>query len=186
MNVREVVHISKASWTRGPMKAKIRRQNVLEVIKPGDKVFLGHKIPSCEMSANLREEIVTRAKKCAAKPSIVFDYHYRYHKRPSHFRLMNCFRTNCESFCNMILFDIPGSTQAPYTIRCLRGFFQTFLCYQKMIRLGYCPKFPSQKYQFPNSIQKLKICHPLLQASSNAWEVFFAAAKRTSLLRSSW
>ena len=32
------------------------------------------------------------------------------------------FRTNCESFCNMILFDIPHSTQAPYTVRCLRGF----------------------------------------------------------------
>ena len=31
------------------------------------------------------------------------------------------FRTNCESFCNMILFDIPHSTQAPYTVRCLRG-----------------------------------------------------------------
>ena len=127
--IHEVVHISKASWTRGPMKAKIRRQNVLEVIKPG-KVFLGHKIPSCEMSANLREEIVTRAKKCAAKPSIVFDYHYRYHERPSHFRLIHCFRTHCESFCNMILFDIPGSTQAPYTIRGLRGFFQRELIEQ--------------------------------------------------------
>ena len=78
--VHEVVHISSASWTRGPMKAKIRRQNVLEVIKPRDQVFLGHKIPNCEMSANLRREIVTRAKKCAAKPSIVFDYHYRYHE----------------------------------------------------------------------------------------------------------
>ena len=76
--VHEVVHISSASWTRGPMKAKIRRQNVLEVIKPRDQVFLGHKIPNCEMSANLRKEIVIRAKKCAAKPSIVFDYHYRY------------------------------------------------------------------------------------------------------------
>ena len=78
--IHEVVHISKASWTRGPMKAKIRRQNVLEVIKPRDQVFLGHKIPNCEMSANVRKEIVDRAKKCAAKPSIVFDYHYRFMK----------------------------------------------------------------------------------------------------------
>ena len=78
--VHEVVHISSASWTRGPMKAKIRRQNVLEVIKPRDQVFLGHKIPNCEMSANLRKEIVIRAKKCATKPSIVFDYHYRYYE----------------------------------------------------------------------------------------------------------
>ena len=79
--VHEVVHISKASWTRGPMKAKIRRQNVMEVIKPGDQVFLGHKIPNCEMSANIGKEIVNRAKKCASKPSIVFDYHYRYRER---------------------------------------------------------------------------------------------------------
>ena len=77
--IHEVVHISKASCTRGPMKAKIRRQNVMEVIKPGDQVFLGHKIPNCELSANLRKEIVIRAKKCTEKPSIVFDYHYRYY-----------------------------------------------------------------------------------------------------------
>ena len=76
--VHEVVHISKASWTRGLMKAKIRRQNVFEVIKPGDQVLLGHQIPSCEMSANIRKEIVARAVKTAEKPSIVFDYHYTY------------------------------------------------------------------------------------------------------------
>ena len=59
------------------MKAKIRRQNVTDVIKPRDLVFLGHKIPNCEVSANLREEIVRRAIKCAEKPSIIFDYDYR-------------------------------------------------------------------------------------------------------------
>ena len=74
----EVVHVSKASWTKGPMKATIRRQNVDEVIRPKDLVFLGHKIPNCEVSANLREEIVRRAIKCAEKPSIIFDYDYRY------------------------------------------------------------------------------------------------------------
>ena len=73
----EVVHISKASWTRGLMKAKIRRQPVDDVIKPGDQVILGHRIPECQVSANLRDEIVRRAKKCTEKPSIVFDYHYR-------------------------------------------------------------------------------------------------------------
>ena len=77
-DIHEVVHISKTSWTRGLMKAKIRRQNVMEVIKPTDQIFLGHKIPQCEVSANLQEEIVRRALKCTEKPSIVFDYHYRY------------------------------------------------------------------------------------------------------------
>ena len=75
--VHEVVHIGTASITRGLMKAKIRRQNMMDVIKPTDQVFLGHKIPRCEVSANLREKIVERALKCTEKPSIVFDYHYR-------------------------------------------------------------------------------------------------------------
>ena len=67
----------KASWTKGPMKATIRRQNVDEVIRPKDLVFLGHKIPNCGMSANLRQKIVKRAIKCAEKPSIIFDYDHR-------------------------------------------------------------------------------------------------------------
>ena len=75
--VHEVVHIGTASMTRGLMKAKIRRQNIMDVIKPRDQVFLGHKIPRCEFSANLREKIVERALECTEKPSIVFDYHYR-------------------------------------------------------------------------------------------------------------
>ena len=74
----EVVHIASAPLTRGLMKAKIRKQNVMEVIKPRDLVFLGHKIPNCQISANLRKEIVKRALKSVDKPSIVFDYHYRY------------------------------------------------------------------------------------------------------------
>ena len=45
------------------MKAKIRRQNVLEVIKPTDQIF-----PDCEVSANMQEEIVRRAVKCTEKP----------------------------------------------------------------------------------------------------------------------
>ena len=121
-DVHEVVHISSAPLTRGLLKAKIRRQNVMEVIKPRDHVFLGHKIPDCEVSANLREEIVRRAVKCTEKPSILFDYHYRFDRFECQVsNLIPTLRTNCESFCNMILFDIPHSTQAPYTIRCLRG-----------------------------------------------------------------
>ena len=77
-DIHEVVHISRAPITRGLMKAKIRRQNIMEVIKPRDQIFLGHKIPDCVVSANLQDEIVRRALKCTEKPSIVFDYHYRY------------------------------------------------------------------------------------------------------------
>ena len=75
--IHEVVHIGSAFLTKGLMKAKIRKQNVLDVIKPRDYVFLGHKIPNCQVSANVRQEIVKRALKCTEKPSIVFDYHYR-------------------------------------------------------------------------------------------------------------
>ena len=74
------------------MKAKIRRQEVLRVtkstdgepvirygaIKPNQMVFLGHKIEGCQFAANVREKIVERALKCAEKPSIVFDYDYRW------------------------------------------------------------------------------------------------------------
>ena len=76
-HIHEVVHISTAPITRGLMKAKIRRQNIMEVIKPRDQIFLGHRIPDCVVSANLQDEIVRRALKCTEKPSIVFDYHYR-------------------------------------------------------------------------------------------------------------
>merc|ERR1712037_145669 len=105
----------------GIVKAKIRRQ-VLRVtkptdgelvirygaIKPNQMVFLGHKIEGCQFAGNVREKIVERALKCAEKPSIVFDYDYR---------------NNCETFCNMIRFRIPTSTQTPHTVGCLRCFF---------------------------------------------------------------
>ena len=73
----EVVHVSKASWTKGPMKATVRRQNVTDVIRPNDLVFLGHQIPNCGLGWGMREKIVAWAIKCAEKPSIIFDYDYR-------------------------------------------------------------------------------------------------------------
>ena len=73
------------------MKAKIRRQEVLRVtkstdgepvirygaIKPNQMVFLGHDIEGCQFAGNVKEKIVERAKACAEKPSIVFDYDHR-------------------------------------------------------------------------------------------------------------
>ena len=75
-NRRSCSHLNGTNY-QGLDEAKIRRQDVLEVIKPRDHVFLGHQIPDCQVSANLREEIVRRAVKCTEKPSLVFDYHYR-------------------------------------------------------------------------------------------------------------
>ena len=76
-SVHEVVHVGRAPLNRGLMKAKIRRQNIMDVIKPRELVFYGHKIPRFAESVNLREKIVERALACTKKESIVFDYHYR-------------------------------------------------------------------------------------------------------------
>ena len=95
--VHEVVHVSKSSIFKGIMKAQIKRQEVLRVtrsakkeplirygaIKPNQMVFLGHKIEGCQFAGNVRERIVERALKCAEKPSIVFDYDYRWHPCPA-------------------------------------------------------------------------------------------------------
>ena len=90
--IHEVVHMVMASLSKGPLKATIRRQTVLKVIKAktgsmstikygvikaNDHVFLGHKIESCQFAANIRQKIVERALKCAKKPSLIFDYDYR-------------------------------------------------------------------------------------------------------------
>ena len=88
-------------------------------------VFLGHKIEGCQFAGNVREKIVERALKCAKKPSIVFDYDYRLlsilcqPKYPSAPHKMSLSGTTV-MFCNMILFEIPASTQTPHTVRCLR------------------------------------------------------------------
>merc|ERR1712107_408962 len=71
-------------------------------------VFLGHKLKECQFAPNTRQKIAERALKCAEKPTIAFDYDYR---------------DNCETFCNMILFEIPTSTQTQHTVCCLRCIF---------------------------------------------------------------
>ena len=35
--------------------------------------------------------------------------------------VFNLSRTNCETFCNMMLFNLPHSTQASHTTGCIRG-----------------------------------------------------------------
>ena len=75
--VHEVVHVSKAWLLCSVMQAKICKQDVDEVIKPWDKVFLGHQLQERQFAANASEAITERALKCAEKPYIVFDYDHR-------------------------------------------------------------------------------------------------------------
>ena len=75
--VHEVVHVSKSWLLCSVMQAKICKQDVDEVIKPWDKVFLGHQLQERQFAANASEAITKRALKCAEKPYIVFDYDHR-------------------------------------------------------------------------------------------------------------
>jgi GTPase SAR1 family protein len=108
--IHEVVH---AEWAGvhfgGAVVDRISRVNVTSVIKPNDMVFLGHKLKECQFSANAREMIAKRAIACT-EPEIVFDYDYR---------------TNCETFCNMIVFGKAESTQAKGTAKSIKRAFKS-------------------------------------------------------------
>ena len=73
--VHEVVHVNKAS-TKGLLKATITRQDVLTVIKPHNKVFLGHRLEDCQFAGNVHDQIIARALKCVESP-IIFDYDHK-------------------------------------------------------------------------------------------------------------
>jgi len=103
-SVHEVVHVTKDNWM-GIMKATIAKENIEKVIKPNDKVFLGHQIEGCQFAGNIRKKIAERAIACL-EPKIVFNYDHR---------------SNCETFCNMILFNIPESTQTEDTGCLIKG-----------------------------------------------------------------
>ena len=77
VQVCEIVHVGKESWA-GLAVAGISRVDVMSVIKPEDKVFLGHKIKACQFSGNVRRKIVERAIACAEKPKILFAYDPKY------------------------------------------------------------------------------------------------------------
>ena len=74
--VHEIVHVKKANM-RGIVMGKIVRENILDVIKPEDQIFIGHKLKSCQFAGNLREMIAKRAIACSDQPTIVFDYDHR-------------------------------------------------------------------------------------------------------------
>ena len=75
--IHEIVHVAKESLM-GLVVAGISRVDVMSVIKPEDKVFLGHKIKACQFSGNVRRKIVERAIACAEKPKILFAYDPKY------------------------------------------------------------------------------------------------------------
>lgn len=116
----EVVHVKKELT-----EVKIAKEDVNEVIKPGDQVFLGHRIIGCQFSGNIRQRIKDRALACVA-PKIVFDYDYR---------------NNCETFCNLVLFGKNHSTQSRPTRSCIKIFFKCYniLKYPSSFWLGALP-----------------------------------------------
>ena len=56
--VHEVVHVTKSN---GLAMGKIVKEDIFDVIKPDEQVFLGHTHGSCRLIANLREKIAKRA-----------------------------------------------------------------------------------------------------------------------------
>ena len=48
-----------------------------QVIKPDNRVFLGHPLKAHQLSANAGEAIAARAIKCAKRRAIRFDYDYK-------------------------------------------------------------------------------------------------------------
>ena len=75
--VHEVVHVSKSWKCCSLIKAKICREDLMKVIEPHNRVFLGHPRAGWQFSANAAEAIADRAIKCARKPSIRFDYDHK-------------------------------------------------------------------------------------------------------------
>jgi len=148
--IHEVVHTAMASIGSGVLKATIRREPVLIVkskpgtlttvkfgpIKADDHVFLGHKLVSCQFAANIHKMIVDRAVKCSEEPSLVFDYDYK---------------SNCETFCNMIFFGVPCSTQSPQTVGLLKGLFCLIGCLKQ-------PEEKALHVQMEERINGKKIC----------------------------
>ena len=76
--VHEVVHVAKAN-SHCLVMGKIVKEDIFDVIKPDEQVFLGHTHGSCRLIANLREKIAKRAKACVDpdRPTIIFDYDHR-------------------------------------------------------------------------------------------------------------
>ena len=116
--IHEVVHVGKDSM-RGCSKATIKRENVFTAIKPHNHVFLGHKIDRVQFSGNIRQRIAERAIACASAPKIVFNYDHRLRHR--FYMTLIIERNNCETFCNMVVFNIPYAVQADNTRTIMRG-----------------------------------------------------------------
>ena len=75
--IHEIVHVAKAWKCCSLMQAKICKEDIDKVIKPKDKVFLGHQLEGWQFSGNARSAIVARALKCVRDPPIIFDYDHR-------------------------------------------------------------------------------------------------------------
>ena len=78
--IHDVVHVAKSNW-RGIVVAGITRVDINTVVKPNDKVFLGHKLKKCQFAGNVRQKIAERAIACAEKPKLLFAYDHRFEPR---------------------------------------------------------------------------------------------------------
>ena len=119
--IHDVVHVAKSNW-RGIVVAGITKVDINTVVKPNDKVFLGHKLKKCQFAGNVRQKIAERAIACAEKPKLLFAYDHRFKLGTTNLLILSLSsRSNCETFCNMIVFNKPKSTQTEQTTACIRG-----------------------------------------------------------------
>ena len=75
--IHDVVHVAKSNW-RGIVVAGITKVDINTVVKPNDKVFLGHKLKKCQFAGNVRQKIAERAIACAEKPKLLFAYNHKF------------------------------------------------------------------------------------------------------------
>ena len=73
-----------------------------------------------QYAGNIREKIAQRALACCVEPGIVFDYDHRL-KGQCVFELFSTHRSNCETFCNMVIFNIPQAAQSEDVAGCVKG-----------------------------------------------------------------
>ena len=105
----------------------------MQVIKPNNKVFHGHSLKQQQLSANVGQAIAARAIKCAKKPTIRFDYDHKWvHNTRSYtYRGSNVYcRSNCETFCNLILFNKPLTVQADDAVKPVKGKLTSLYSYE--------------------------------------------------------
>ena len=95
--IHDVVHVAKSNW-RGIVVAGITKVDVNTVVKPNDKVFLGHKLKKCQFAGNVRQKIAERAIACAEKPKLLFAYDHRFKLGTTILLILSLFQVELRDF----------------------------------------------------------------------------------------